>query len=170
MTTRNRRSRIEMRAHFLAEIERLDASIAGKPDTASESGKLKSLKSMLKKRETALRAATITVNGIAANPELKVSPRASIGDKIATTEARLASQKQTLATANEQIAQLPFGITRLEALVASAAQGDDVEMPTDLYPLPGEGETEEVAKTDEEHEAAFIAKSETEEEGAGDLK
>lgn len=151
---RNRRTREEMLAHYQAQIERLEAAMAGAPDTSTESGVLKSLKRALRKRETALRAANVTLNGVKAE-DGKGYVRSPIADKIAQTEARLESQRRTAAEAEEQRAALPFDIDRLSALVEAAENGETVEFPDDLTPLPGEEN-----RTDEQHEAAFIAKGE----------
>ncbi len=154
--TRNRRTREEMLAHYEAEAERVRQQIAGSYKDESENAVLKQLAKRLRKTETELRAATITVNGVAGS-EGKGWSKSPIDEKIATTEARLATQVETKARAEAFQASLPFDIERLQALVNAAKEGEDVEMPSDLTPLADEQE-----RTDEEHEAAFIASEENE--------
>lgn len=149
---RNRRTREEMLAHYQAQIARLEAAIEGGPDTSSEAGVLKSLRNRLRKTKTALKSAQITLNG-----DRKADGtgwvRPPIEEKIAKTEKRLADQRATQARAASFALDLPGDIERLEALIAAAEQGDDVEYPKGLTPLSKDEE-----KTDEEHEADFIAK------------
>tara|TARA_R110002096_G_scaffold160724_2_gene327013 strand:- start:6 stop:494 length:489 start_codon:yes stop_codon:yes gene_type:complete len=138
-----------MLAHFEAEAERLRNAIAGKPDTASESGVLKSLKRRLRKTQTELRAANLTING-QTNTEGGVM-RKPIADTIEATKARVASQIETRDRANEFQARLPMDVERLEALIASAEQGDTVEFPSDLTRL-----SDDQDKTTEQHEASAV--------------
>lgn len=161
---RNRRTREEMLAHYQAQIARLEAAMTGAPDTSSEAGVLKSLRARLRKTETALRAAQITLNGVRAE-DGKGYVRSPIADKIEQTKLRLAAQERTKAEAEEQTAALPFDIERLSALVAAGEQGEEVEFPEDLTPLPGEEN-----RTDEQHEASFIANGEAEERDAKNAK
>lgn len=147
--TRNRRTQTQMLAHFEAEAERLRNAIAGKPDTASESGVLKSLKRRLRKTQTELRAANLTING-QTNTEGGVM-RKPIADTIEATKARVASQIETRDRANEFQARLPMDVERLEALIASAEQGDTVEFPSDLTRL-----SDDQDKTTEQHEASAV--------------
>src|SRR5690554_1989118 len=111
---RNRRTREEMLAHYQAQIARLEAAMAGAPDTSSEAGVLKSLRARLRKTETALRAAQITLNGVRAE-DGKGYVRSPIADKIEQTKLRLAAQERTKAEAEEQQAALPFDVERLSA-------------------------------------------------------
>jgi hypothetical protein len=145
---RNRRTRAQMIADMEAKLEHYKALEDGKVDTSTENGVLKALRNRLRKTKTALRSASITLDG--------ADSRSSIADKIAQTEKRLASQRETQQTAEEQRAALPFDITRLEALVEAAEAGEEVEFPNDLYRLPGVNDP----RTDEEREADFIAKGE----------
>lgn len=151
---RNRRTREEMLAHYQAQIDRLNAAMEGGPDTSTEAGILKSLRNRLRKTQTALRAASITLNG-----DRKADGtgwvRPPIEEKIQKTERRLADQRETQARAASFVLDLPSDVTRLEALIAAGEQGEEIEYPKDLTPL-----TKDEERTDEEHEAAFIAKSE----------
>lgn len=144
---RNRRTKAEMAEHYRKLAEQYEAELDGKVDTSTTNGVLKALRRALRKRETELRSAVITLDGS--------EGRSSIDDKIAHTLRRLESQEQTKANAERMRAALPFDIERLSALVEAAEAGEEVEMPSDLTRLPGEE-----SRTDEEHEAAFIAKGE----------
>jgi len=157
---RNRRTREEMLAHYQAQIARIEAAMEGGPDTTSEAGVLKSLRKRLRKTNTELRSARITLNGVS-REDGNGYVRSPIDEKIAQTEARLASQNETKARAEEFSARLPFDIERIEALIAAAEQGEDVEFPNDLTPLANEQE-----RTEEEHEAAFVANEEQDREDA----
>ena len=155
---RNRRTRAQMLEHYKAQIARLEAAEQGRPDTSTESGILKSLKSMLRKRRTALRSATIVVDGITGG-DGKVA-RAPLSETIKRTEERLAKQRATLAESTEQKELLPSDIERLDALVNAAEQGEDVEIPTDLLVRLDS----DAPRSDEQAEAEFIAKGEEGEE------
>jgi len=147
MTKRNRKTREEMLAHRLAQVEKLQAQIEGSYQDESENAVLKSLKKRLRRTNTVLKAADITINGSGV--------RSSIADKILGTRKRLDSQIQTAENAEQFMASLPFDVERLEALIAASETGEDVEMPSDLTRLDDAED-----RTDEEHEAAFIAREE----------
>jgi len=147
--TRNRRTDAQMLAHFKAEQARLEAKMAGKPDTTSENGIIKSLKRRLRKTQTELRAANLTING-QTNSDGGVM-RKPIADTILATQARMESQIETRDRANEFQARLPMDVERLEALIASAEQGDTVEFPNDLTKL-----SDDQDKTTEQHEASAV--------------
>lgn len=153
-TKRNRRSREEMLAHYQAEVEKIQAKIDGSYSDEGENDLLKALKKRLRKTETALRSAGLVVNGVQ-KEDGKGWTRAPQSVKIDKTVVRLADQRETLDRAEALLAKLPFDMETLEALIAASNIGEIVEFPTDLTPL-------EAPKTDEEHEAAFIA---TEENG-----
>lgn len=147
MTKRNRKTRQEMLAYRLEQVAKLEAQIEGSYQDESENAVLKNLKKRLRKTNTELRAAQITLNG--------TEVRSSIADKIAGTQKRLQSQLDAQANAERYSAALPFDVERLEALIAASEQGEDVEMPSDLTRFADEQD-----RTDEEHEAAFIATEE----------
>lgn len=153
---RNRRTRQEMLDAALAKVEKLQAQIDGSYKDENENDILKALSRRLRKTKTALRAATVTINGIS-NDEGKIA-RKPISETIERTRARLTSQIETMHRAEALQAQLPFDVETLEALVAKSEIGDLVEFPSDLTPL-GNGQD----RTDEEHEAAFIASEEVSE-------
>jgi len=149
---RPRKTRLEMIEVRKAQLAKLEAQEAGSYSDDSENGVLKSLKKRLRNTNTALRAAGITLNG--------TEVRSTIEDKIEGTRRRLASQLETMKNAEEFVATLPFDVERLEALIAAAEEGEDVEFPNDLTRL-----SDDEDRTDEEHEAAFIANEEGGEEG-----
>ena len=153
---RNRRTREEMLAHYEAEAARIRAAMEGKPDTSTESGLLKSLRARLRKTNTELRAARVTLHG-QASKDGSTMLRGPIDEKIEATQKRLASQIETRDRAAEFEAKLPHDIARLEAALAAAEQGDDVEFPDDLTPLSNDQD-----RTDEEHEASFVVSKEDE--------
>ena len=62
------------------------------------------------------------------------------------------SHLETQERAEEKIDQLPLDRDRLIALIEVAKNGEDVEFPTDLYKFGTDQD-----RTEEEHEAAFIA-------------
>tara|TARA_S200002703_G_scaffold129359_1_gene116383 strand:- start:1581 stop:2132 length:552 start_codon:yes stop_codon:yes gene_type:complete len=147
---RKRSTMAEMEVKLVAKLEALRARMEGKPDTTSENAILKSLKARLRKTNTELRAARVTLHGQPSKDGSSML-RAPIADKIAATEARLASQIETRDRAQEFEATLPHDVQRLEALIESAEQGDDVEFPNDLTRLSSEQD-----KTDEQHEASAV--------------
>ncbi len=151
-TKRNRRSQAEMLAHYQAEVEKLQAKIDGSYQDENESNILKALKRRLRKTETAFRSAGLVVNGVQKD-DGKGWTRAPQAVKIAKTEARLADQNETLDRAETLMAKLPFDVEVLTAAIKASEIGDIVEFPEGLTPL-------EAPKTDEEHEAAFIASEE----------
>jgi len=162
---RNRRTKAEMAAYYAEKAAQLQHELEnGTPDTSTESGVLKSMRSRLRKTNTELKAARYTLNGSTPGPDGKGMVRSSIADKIAHTEARLASQIETRDRAELAQARLPLDIEQLEAAIEAAEAGGEACMPANLTPLANEQN-----KTDEEHEAAFIANGEDNPE-SGDLK
>lgn len=157
MTKRNRKTREEMLAFRLAQVAKLEAQIEGNYQDEGENAILKTLKKRLRKTETELRSANVTLNGVAGS-EGKGWSRSPISEKIEGTKVRLASQIETMDRADFFAAKLPFDVERLQALIEAAEAGEDIEFPDDLTPLANEQE-----RTDEEHEAVHIAKGDVEE-------
>ena len=151
MTKRPRKTRQEMIAFRQAQLDKLIAQEEGSYRDESENAVLKALKKRLRNTNTELRAAGITLNG--------TEVRSSIQDKIAHTQRRMDTQLETQANAEVFVATLPFDVERLEALIAACEAGEDVEFPTDLTRL-----SKDEDRTDEEHEAAYIANEEAAEE------
>jgi hypothetical protein len=147
-----RKTREEMLAFRLAQVEKLQAQIAGTHQDDSESGILKQLKKRLRATLTALKGAGYTLNGVV-REDGKGYSRSPIDEKISKTEDRLASQVETKDRAEVMIAKLPFDVETLEASIAAAELGDEVMFPEGLTPLGK-------PSTDEEHETSFIAKEE----------
>lgn len=148
---RPRRTIEQRRADLMAELARLDAKAAGTFDPSQEEGYgLKRLRAAVRSRETAMGNATAVLNG---KPGTEKSPAvSSIGVKIANARARLDNLILAEQRAVEILAALPADIETLRGLVERAEKGETVEMPTNLYRLPGEDE-----QTDAEREAAFVA-------------
>ena len=147
---RNRKTRKEMIELRRQQLEALIAAEEGRADVSTESGILKSLKNRLRKTNTELRAARVTLHGQASKDGASMI-RGSIDDKIEATRKRLESQIETRDRASAFEATLPHDVERLEALIASAEQGDDVEFPNDLTRLASDQD-----KTDEQHEANAV--------------
>lgn len=145
---RKRRTRQEMIADLQAKVEKLQAQEEGTYTPEHETLMSKRIRVALRTRKTALHQARITLNGRA--PTENSPGTNGIETKIQNAEDRLASLRETKSRAEEQAANLPFDIERLEDLCERCEKGEDVEMPTDLYRLPGE-------KTDVEHETAVVA-------------
>lgn len=150
---RKRATREEMMARLQAKLERLQAQKEGTYVPDDETLTLKRLRSALRKRHTAMGNARMLLNG---RPATEKSPAMnSIDEKIANAEKRLADLHTAKARAEEQLANLPFDIERLEAIIGVAETGTDVEFPTGLYPLPSEQDRTEaeveasVANSDE---------------------
>lgn len=156
MTTqkRNRRTRVEMLAALEAKLEKLKAQVSGTYDPTTDKGTFieQRLRRAIRRRNTALGNAQTLMEG---RPATERSPSVSpIDTKIENAEKRLADLRAAKARAVEMQAQLPFDIERLEALLAKADEGEEVEFPNDLYRLPNEGE-----RTDAEIEAGSVAEN-----------
>lgn len=153
---RNRKTRDEMLALRLAQVEKLQAQIEGSYQDDHENDVLKAMKNRLRKTETALRAASVTLKGIG-REDGKGWQRAPIEEKIEGTRKRLADQLAAMKRAEVVSATLPFDVEILTVSIKAAEAGDtDVEFPADsLHALNGSE-----PKTDEEVEADFIASGE----------
>lgn len=154
-TRAKKRNPHEMKAYYEMKAAECQDRIDGKEIEDRGGDVLKALKARLRKTETALRSAQVLVNGITSD-DGKGWQKAPQSEKIVKTRARLAQQIDALERAEEFAAQLPFNVTRLTDLIKAAELGEDVEMPTNLFPL--KRQTEKVS--DEEIEADFIANSE----------
>ena len=152
---RNRKTREEMLAVRLAQVAKLQAQIEGSYENEHENDVLKALKNRLRKTETALRAASVILNGIT-KEDGKGWQRAPQQEKIEATQRRLGDQLMAMKRAELVSATLPFDVEILTASIGAVEAGDtDVEFPTDLHSLKGDE-----PKTDEEVEADFIASEE----------
>jgi hypothetical protein len=150
-----KRTTEEMQAYYLEMAQRCQDKIDGKEVEDLHGDVIKSLKKRLKKTETALRSAQITVNGVPSS-DGKGWQRAPQSEKILKTRERLAQQIDALARAEEFAATLPFDVDRLRLLIRAAEAGETVEMPNNLHSLKRNTET----ASDEEIEADFIANQE----------
>ena len=150
---RERRTPAQIIADLEAEIAARKAALDGKIDTSTEHGLGKALRNARRKRNTALKAAQVIVEGIPAS-DGKGWTRKPMSETIKNTEKRLESQRETLNRAEYQRADLPTWIARLDSLLEALERGDDVEFPREMPPLENEKD-----RSDEEHEAAFYAKS-----------
>ena len=157
-TRAKRRTPEELAAHYakLAEEYQAKAEAKARGEKVQGNSLVSKLKARLRKTETALRTASITLNGVPADGG-KGWSRQPIDEKIARTQERLDSQIETQRRAEFFQAKLPFDVKRLNALIKAIEEGEDVnEFPSGLTPLNRD------EKTDEEHEAAHIASMEGE--------
>ena len=102
-----------------------------------------------------MRSAAVIIHGVT-KADGKGWVSAPVAEKIEKTRKRLADQVATGERAEIVATTLLFDKQLLETSIAAIEAGDtDVEFPTDLHSLNGDG-----VKTDEEVEADFIAKEE----------
>lgn len=153
MTTKNinpetgkrvRSTPAQMKARLLARIAELEAKEAGTYTPDNETLTVKRVRNARRKRETLLDRAKIMLHGRTAQ-DGKIA-QSSIDDKIAQAEKRLADLRQSKANAEERVANLPFDIERLAVLLERAEKGETIEFPSDLTPIPGEGEGTDTEK------------------------
>ncbi len=144
---RKRATRQEMRERLLEKLAKLDAQIEGTYTPDQETLVSKRIRAALRKRKTLLSRAEIVIVGRASTE--KSPAQNGIEEKIKNAENRLADLRETKRRADERIANLPRDIERLSGLVEMIERGEEVEMPDDLFPIPGEAE-----RTDHEHEVA----------------
>jgi hypothetical protein len=137
-TRRKRRTRAEILAETLAKAEKIKAQLAGEWSGDNDTSIVGKIKGALRKRKTAVHAANVTINGRAATEN---SPSINgVDEQIARLETRLSDKKESKIRALAVLETCPDDITRLEALLQEALNGQDVEFPDDLTPLPT-GET-----------------------------
>jgi chromosome segregation ATPase len=148
---RNRRTRVEMLAELKAKQAKLEAQIAGTFDeTTGDNYIVTRLKRAIRRRETAVGVANTLLHGKGATDK---SPAvASIVDKIANAEKRLADLRMAQTRAFDTIARVPADVDVLRAALAEAETGKEVEFPTGLYILPGEND-----RTEAEVEAGSVS-------------
>lgn len=147
-TKRARKTRAEMIAATQLKLEKLLAQEAGTFSDENESNVLKGLKARLRKTNTVLASMRLLRNGS--------EGKSSIVEKIKATEKRLASQIESKNRADKFIAELPFDVQQLEALIEAGEAGEAVEFPSDLTRL-----TDDQDKTPEEHEAKALLEQQT---------
>lgn len=155
---RTRRTIEERIAATQAEMARLQAIKDGtyvRGEATSGNPVLTQVKKALRVRKTALHNAQIITDGRAATEK---SPRQStLAEKIENAEKRLNNLRETKKRSDQIIADTPFDIERLEALIELAESGEDITFPDNLTPLPSESE-----KTDTEHEVTALTANDPE--------
>lgn len=148
MTDRKqRRTRAQMIDEWKAKIAKAEAQQEGTYDSDSETLIGRRLRAAMKKRKTVLHRAGVLIHGRASTE--KSPPMNGIVEKIERARQRLKDLIESGGRAEEQVANLPFDIERLAKLIEAEEKGEDVEFPTNLLSLPGEGE-----QTDTEAEVA----------------
>jgi len=153
-TTGNKRTR-RTREQIMADLERkLEAMRAKAQGTYDESQDetfiVKHLRRAIRRNETAVRNADTLLQG---RPGTDKSPAiADIDSKIANAEQRVRDLNAAKTAALTVQAQAPFNIQKLTATLALAEAGETVEMPGDLFALPGDD-------TDVQKEVAFANKA-----------
>lgn len=145
---RNRKSRKEMIVELQARLDKAIAQEAGTFSEENDNNALKGIKTRLRKTKTVLASMELLRNGS--------DGKSSIVDKIKATEKRLASQIESKNRADKFLAELPFDVTQLEALVEAGEAGETVEFPEGLTKL-----TDDQEKTPEEHEAKALLEQQT---------
>jgi len=144
MTTQRRKKRT--RAEMIADLEhKLAKYRAQEEGTFEDQTTLKMLKRALKARQKALHQANILLHGREQTPDRKSPPVNSITVKIENAQRRVDGYIESKRRAEEQIANLPFDIEKLQDLVTVAESGEEVEFPQDLFRLPTD-------RTDRENE------------------
>ncbi len=137
-TKRPKRSLAERRAALQAQIAILDAKEDGTYEM--ERSGLKAVKFALRRRETEKHNAEVLINGRASTA--KSPALATIAEKVANAETRLASLKAGQERAQGFLDNLPTDIELLQGLVTLGEAGETVEVPDGLYQMEMEDKTE----------------------------
>jgi len=130
----------KQKAKLLAQLAIVEQKEAGTYQIEREG--VKALKFALRKRNKVLHAAQVLVNGRAATSKSPVLP--TVASKIQNLRDRLTNMIEGADRANLFLENLPKDIELLEGLVV-IAEGDTGEippMPTDLYRLETDNETD----------------------------
>ena len=132
------RRSIEQRiADKMAELQRLQAIQNGTHDETTESGYMvKRLREAIRRRETAINVANVTLFGRAKTEASPALP--PIANKIENAQRRLADMLETQKRANEVLASVPQDILTLDAVLTKAEAGEVVEFPSGLFGLPSD--------------------------------
>lgn len=142
MTKRKRATRKEMIERKKAELEKLLAQEAGTYTGDEGSDIAKRLRKAAKKRKTLLHRAQVLLFG---RPATEKSPAVNgIEEKIENAQKRLDNLIESKRRAEEQVANLPFDIEKLELLLEEDERGEEVEFPTDLFRIGGKETDREV--------------------------
>jgi hypothetical protein len=147
-TKRTRKTRKEMIVELEARLAKAIAQEAGTFSEENDNNVLKGLKARLRKTKTTLASMQLLRNGS--------DGKSSIVEKIKGTEKRLASQIESKNRADKFLAELPFDVQQLEALIEAGEAGETVEFPDGLTKL-----TDDQEKTTEEHEAKALLEQQT---------
>ena len=141
MAKRQRATRQEMIERLQAKLERLQQQEEGKPVASTTPLGVKRLRAAIRKRKTALHRANVLIDGHAGSEK---SPRINgIESKIENARQRLDSLIEARNRAVDHIETLPGDIERLEAALAQAEAGGEIEMPEGLTNI-GESNDAEV--------------------------
>lgn len=140
MAKRQRATRQEMIERLQAKLERLQQQEEGKPVASTTPLGVKRLRASIRKRRTALHRANVLLDGHAGSEK---SPAINgIAAKIENAQRRLDQLIEARNRAVEQIENLPGDIERLEAALAQAEAGGEVEMPEGLTMLEASNDAE----------------------------
>jgi len=141
MAKRQRATRQEMIERLQAKLGRLQQQEEGKPVASTTPLGVKRLRAAIRKRKTALHRANVLIDGHAGSEK---SPRINgIESKIENARQRLDSLIEARNRAVDHIETLPGDIERLEAALAQAEAGGEIEMPEGLTNI-GESNDAEV--------------------------
>lgn len=140
MAKRQRATRQEMIERLQAKLERLQQQEEGKPVASTTPLGVKRLRAAIRKRRTALHRANVLLDGHAGSEK---SPRINgIDAKIENARQRLDSLIEARNRAVDHIETLPGDIERLEAALAQAEAGGEIEMPEGLTNIGEANEAE----------------------------
>ena len=140
MAKRQRATRQEMIERLQAKLERLQQQEEGKPVASTTPLGVKRLRAAIRKRRTALHRANVLLDGHAGSEK---SPRINgIDAKIENARQRLDQLIDARNKAVDHLETLPGDIERLEAALAQAEAGGEIEMPEGLTMIEASNEAE----------------------------
>jgi len=140
MAKRQRATRQEMIERLQAKLERLQQQEEGKPVASTTPLGVKRLRAAIRKRRTALHRANVLLDGHAGSEK---SPRINgIDAKIENARQRLDQLIDARNKAVDHLETLPGDIERLEAALAQAEAGGEIEMPEGLTNIGEANEAE----------------------------
>jgi hypothetical protein len=154
-----KRTKEVLLAEANARVAKLTAQIEGTwvAENAEKTG-VKAVKAAIRRRKTALHQAKVLINGRA--PTAKSPALPGIYGKIENAKLRLANMNEAADRGEAFIANLPFDIERLDALLElSEQEGEEIEVPNGLFKMGGEEDI-----TEAEHEANSVTANDTEED------
>lgn len=154
---KTKRSKEVLLAEAQERVAKLMAQIDGTyvRENEEKTG-IKAVRFALKRRKTELHRATVLVNGRAATA--KSPALAGIHEKIANAGERLEKLREAAWRGEDFMANLPFDIGRLDALLQLAeTEGEEIEVPTGMFKIGGEDE-----RTEAEIEAKVVTSDDAE--------